>query len=136
MYDKKIIDLFEAKAEVIDKAEDRLKFRDCMDELGLESPKSQLVGSWDEAKDCIEDIGLPAIIRPSFTLAGTGGGIAYNIDEFEHIVREGLDASPVNEVLVEKGVAWVAVFPPNVRHIKALFSAQERAAEAGAGMWK
>jgi carbamoyl-phosphate synthase large subunit len=98
------IELIGAKADVIDKAEDRLKFRDCMDELGLESPKSQLVGSWDEAKDTIDDIGLPAIIRPSFTLAGTGGGIAYNIEEFEHIVREGLDASPVSEVLVEESV--------------------------------
>jgi carbamoyl-phosphate synthase large subunit len=98
------IELIGAKADVIERAEDRLKFRECMDTLGLESPKSHLVSSWDEAKSKLADIGLPAIIRPSFTLAGTGGGIAYNREEFEFIVREGLDASPVNEVLIEESV--------------------------------
>ena len=98
------VELIGAKAEVIDKAEDRQKFRDCMDELGLESPKSFVVNTIDEGRKALEKLGLPAIIRPSFTLGGTGGGIAYNRDEFERIVREGLDASPVTEVLVEESV--------------------------------
>ncbi|HOO51570.1 MAG TPA: carbamoyl-phosphate synthase large subunit, partial [Alphaproteobacteria bacterium] len=75
-----------------------------MDTLGLESPKSQVVNTLQEAIDALPFVGLPAIIRPSFTLGGTGGGIAYNKDEFEKIVREGLDASPINEVLVEESV--------------------------------
>jgi len=98
------IELIGARADVIDRAEDRLKFRNCMDELGLESPKSQVVRTLDEARAALPSIGLPAIIRPSFTLAGTGGGIAYNREEYEHIVREGIDASPVHEVLVEESV--------------------------------
>ncbi|MCM2343024.1 MAG: carbamoyl-phosphate synthase large subunit [Alphaproteobacteria bacterium] len=98
------IELIGARADVIDRAEDRLKFRDCMDTLGLESPKSQVVRSLEEARAALPVIGLPAIIRPSFTLAGTGGGIAYNREEFEYIVKEGIDASPVHEVLVEESV--------------------------------
>ncbi len=98
------VELIGARAEVIDKAEDRQKFRDCMDELGLESPKSQVIKTLQQGIDCIKDIGLPCIIRPSFTLGGLGGGIAYNRDEFEKIVREGLDASPTTEVLVEESV--------------------------------
>ncbi|MFN3827163.1 MAG: carbamoyl-phosphate synthase large subunit [Micavibrio sp.] len=98
------IELIGARADVIDRAEDRLKFRDCMDELGLESPRSHVVKTLEQARAVIGEIGLPAIIRPSFTLAGTGGGIAYNKEEFEYIVREGLDASPVHEVLVEESV--------------------------------
>ncbi len=98
------IELIGARADVIDRAEDRLKFRNCMDELGLESPKSQVVNTIEQAREALPAIGLPAIIRPSFTLAGTGGGIAYNKEEYERIVREGIDASPVNEVLVEESV--------------------------------
>ena len=98
------IELIGARADVIDRAEDRLKFRNCMDDLGLESPKSQVVKTLEEARAALPSIGLPAIIRPSFTLAGTGGGIAYNKEEYEHIVREGIDASPVHEVLVEESV--------------------------------
>ena len=98
------IELIGAKADVIDKAEDRQKFRDCMDELGLESPQSIVVNTMQQGIDALKEIGLPAIIRPSFTLGGTGGGIAYNREEFERIVREGLDASPVTEVLVEESV--------------------------------
>ena len=98
------IELIGARADVIDKAEDRLKFRDCMDELGLESPRSRLVKSMDEALSALDHVGLPTIIRPSFTLGGTGGGIAYNREEFDRIVRSGLDASPVSEVLVEESV--------------------------------
>ena len=98
------IELIGARADVIDRAEDREKFKRCMDELGLESAKSRTVNSMDAARAALEFVGLPAIIRPSFTLAGTGGGIAYNRDEFETIVREGLDISPVHEVLVEESL--------------------------------
>jgi carbamoyl-phosphate synthase large subunit len=98
------IELIGAKADVIDKAEDRLKFKDCMTELGLESARSKMVHTYDEGIEALKHVGLPAIIRPSFTLGGTGGGIAYNREEFEHIVREGLDASPVRQVLVEESL--------------------------------
>ncbi len=98
------IELIGANQEAIEKAEDRQKFRDVMDTLGLESPKSIVVKTLTEALEALPKIGLPTIIRPSFTLAGTGGGIAYNKEEYERIVREGLDASPISEVLVEESV--------------------------------
>ncbi|WP_029013978.1 carbamoyl-phosphate synthase large subunit [Niveispirillum irakense] len=98
------VEMIGAKADVIEKAEDRLKFRDAMDKIGLESPRSALVKTYDEALEALASVGLPAIIRPSFTLAGTGGGIAYNRAEFEDIVRGGLRASPVSEVLIEESV--------------------------------
>ena len=98
------VEMIGAKADVIDKAEDRQKFRDAMDKLGLESPKSKAAHTLDEALDGLEFVGLPAIIRPSFTLAGTGGGIAYNREEFEEIVLRGLDLSPTTEVLIEESV--------------------------------
>ena len=98
------IELIGASAEAIDKAEDRLLFRQAMDRIGLESPRSQMVTSLHEAQDALDNIGLPAIIRPSFTLAGTGGGIAYNRDEYIAIVSGGLEASPVGQVLVEESV--------------------------------
>ncbi len=98
------VEMIGAKAEVIDKAEDRQKFRDAMDKLGLESPKSRVAHSLAEAQEGLEFVGLPAIVRPSFTLAGTGGGIAYNIAEFKEIVERGLDASPTTEVLIEESV--------------------------------
>src|SRR5439155_634042 len=83
------------------KAYDRQLFRQAVDRIGLASPKSRLIGSLAEAVDALGTIGLPAIIRPSFTLGGTGGGIAYNAQEFEDIVRGGLRASPAKEVLIE-----------------------------------
>jgi carbamoyl-phosphate synthase large subunit len=98
------VEMIGAKADVIDKAEDRQKFRDAMDKLGLESPKSHAAHNMDEALAGLEFVGLPAIIRPSFTLAGTGGGIAYNRAEFEEIVLRGLDLSPTTEVLIEESV--------------------------------
>jgi carbamoyl-phosphate synthase large subunit len=98
------VEMIGAKAEVIDKAEDRQKFRDAMDKLGLESPKSKAAHSLAEAREGLAFVGLPAIIRPSFTLAGTGGGIAYNLEEFEEIVERGLDLSPTTEVLIEESV--------------------------------
>ncbi|CAN5856937.1 carbamoyl-phosphate synthase large subunit [soil metagenome] len=98
------VEMIGAKADVIDKAEDRQKFRNAMDKLGLESPKSKAAHSMDEALEGLEFVGLPAIIRPSFTLAGTGGGIAYNVEEFREIVERGLDLSPTTEVLIEESV--------------------------------
>ncbi len=98
------IELIGAKADVIDKAEDREKFKVCMNELGLESALSQTVHNMDEAWSALKKIGLPAIMRPSFTMGGAGGGIAYNRDDYERIVREGLDASPTTEVLVEESL--------------------------------
>jgi carbamoyl-phosphate synthase large subunit len=98
------VELIGARADVIDKAEDRQKFRDAMDAIGLESPKSRAVRSLEDALEAQAEIGLPAIIRPSFTLAGTGGGIAYNLEEFREIVERGLDLSPTCEVLIEESV--------------------------------
>ncbi len=97
-------ELIGAKAEVIDKAEDRLKFRDAMTKIGIESPRSEVAHSMEEARRAIEIVKLPCVIRPSFTLGGTGGGIAYNKEEFEQIVSSGLDASPTTEVLIEESV--------------------------------
>ena len=98
------VEMIGARAEVIDKAEDRQKFRDAMDKLGLESPKSKAAHTLEEAMEGLAFVGLPAIIRPSFTLAGTGGGIAYNVEEFREIVERGLDLSPTTEVLIEESV--------------------------------
>src|SRR5574338_32910 len=98
------IELIGANAEAIEKAEDRLKFRQAMDKIGLESPRSAIAHSLEEALAALETVGLPTIIRPSFTLGGTGGGIAYNREEFEAIVRGGLEASPTTEVLIEESV--------------------------------
>ena len=98
------VELIGARAEVIERAEDRLKFRDAMSAIGIESPKSAIAHSMAEARDALALVGLPAVIRPSFTLGGTGGGIAYNKEEFEQIVTGGLDASPTDEVLIEESV--------------------------------
>ncbi|QNT77272.1 carbamoyl-phosphate synthase large subunit [Entomobacter blattae] len=98
------VELIGARAEVIDRAEDRMKFRETMDKIGLESPKSVIAHTMDDAKKALDIVGLPAVIRPSFTLGGTGGGIAYNRTEFEQIVSSGLDASPTDEVLIEESV--------------------------------
>ena len=98
------VELIGAKADVIAKAEDRLLFRDAMEKIGLACPKSRLVKTMEEARAAADEIGLPLIVRPSFTLGGIGGGIAYNRVEFEQIVAGGLAASPVHEVLVEESV--------------------------------
>jgi carbamoyl-phosphate synthase large subunit len=97
-------ELIGAKAEVIDKAEDRLKFRDAMTKIGIESPRSAVAHTMAEARAALDLVKLPCVIRPSFTLGGTGGGIAYNKEEFEQIVAAGLDASMTTEVLVEESV--------------------------------
>ncbi|MBV9552761.1 MAG: carbamoyl-phosphate synthase large subunit, partial [Alphaproteobacteria bacterium] len=98
------VELIGANEAAIEKAEDRQLFRQAMDKIGLVSPKSCLAGTMDSATAALQVVGLPAIIRPSFTLGGTGGGIAYNTEEFEEIVRGGLRASPSNEVLIEESV--------------------------------
>ena len=93
-----------ADADAIDKAEDRQRFREAMDKIGLESARSGVARNVDEAFAILERTGLPSIIRPSFTLGGTGGGVAYNKAEFDQIVRSGLDASPTTEVLIEESL--------------------------------
>ncbi len=109
--DKFGVELIGANAEAIEKAEDRLKFKDAMTSIGLESAKSGVAHSMDEAwavqKRIAEEIGtsgFPVVIRPSFTLGGTGGGIAYNPEEFETICRRGLEASPTSELLIEESL--------------------------------
>ncbi len=98
------VEMIGADAEAIDKAEDRIKFRDAMTKIGLESARSGIAHSLEEALEVLERTGLPSIIRPSFTMGGTGGGIAYNRDEFIKIVTGGLDASPTTEVLIEESL--------------------------------
>jgi carbamoyl-phosphate synthase large subunit len=102
--DKHGVEMIGAKASVIAKAEDRLQFRGAMEKIGLECPKSRLAGSPEEARQALEAIGLPLIVRPSFTLGGIGGGIAATEEEFDGIIETGLDASPVGQVLVEESV--------------------------------
>jgi carbamoyl-phosphate synthase large subunit len=98
------VEMIGATAEAIDKAEDRELFREAMTKIGLPSPRSHQIKTLPQALEALDDIGLPAIIRPSFTLGGTGGGIAYNKAEFIDIIERGIDASPTSEVLVEESV--------------------------------
>ncbi len=98
------VELIGAKLESINKAEDRLLFGKAMAKIGLEVPKNAVVKSLAEARQALEKTGLPAVIRPSFTMGGSGGGIAYNKEEFEQIVASGLDASPVGEVMIDESV--------------------------------
>ena len=102
--EKNNVELIGANKEAISKAENREEFRVAMNSIGLETPKSFIAHTLEEAKEKIDSIGLPAIIRPSFTLGGTGGGIAYDTDEFHQIVSDGLRNSPNSEVLVEESV--------------------------------
>src|SRR4249919_3975450 len=102
--DKFNVKMIGATAEAIDKAEDRELFRNAMTKIGLETPRSHQIKTLAQALEALDDIGLPAVIRPSFTLGGTGGGIAYNKAEFIEIVEGGIDASPTSEVLIEESV--------------------------------
>ena len=115
--DKFNVEMIGAKREAIEMAEDRALFREAMDRIGLENPKATIVtapkradGSRDlaagvaEALDALEEIGLPAIIRPAFTLGGTGGGVAYNRDDYEYFCRSGMDASPVGQILIDESL--------------------------------
>lgn len=101
------VELIGAKVDAINKAEDRQLFKDAMNKLEINMPRSRVVNSIEEAMEALDFIKLPSIIRPSFTMGGTGGGIAYNKEEYEQIVKGGLDASPTTEVLVEQSiVGW------------------------------
>ena len=101
------VELIGAKVDSIRKAESRELFHDAMIKIGLDVAKGKFIHKFSEAKEFAEEIGFPIIIRPSFTLGGTGGGIAYNIEEFETIVNRGLDASPTSEVLIEESlIGW------------------------------
>jgi carbamoyl-phosphate synthase large subunit len=102
--DKYRVELIGATPEAIDKAEDRLKFKDAMTKIGLGSARSGIAHSMDEAWAVQKQVGFPTVIRPSFTLGGTGGGIAYNAEEFEAICKRGLEASPTNELLIEESL--------------------------------
>jgi carbamoyl-phosphate synthase large subunit len=105
--DKYNVELIGASPEAIDKAEDRLKFKDAMTKIGLGSARSGIAHTLAEAWEVQETVGFPVVIRPSFTLGGTGGGIAYNAEEFETICKRGLEASPTNELLIEESlVGW------------------------------
>ncbi len=98
------VQMIGADREAIFRGEDRKVFKDLMISIGLEVPRSGVVHSLVEGREVLAELGLPVIIRPAFTLGGTGGGIAYNVEEFETITQRGLDASPVTEVLIEQSV--------------------------------
>jgi carbamoyl-phosphate synthase large subunit len=113
------VEMIGASADAIDMAEDRKLFREAMQRIGLETPRSHQIKTLPQALEALDDIGLPAIIRPSFTLGGTGGGIAYNKAEFLDIVERGIDASPTNEVLIEASVLGWKEFEMEVVRDKA-----------------
>jgi carbamoyl-phosphate synthase large subunit len=113
------VEMIGATAAAIDKAEDRELFREAMTRIGLETPRSHHVKTLSAALAALDDIGLPTIIRPSFTMGGTGGGIAYNKGEFIEIVERGIDASPTNEVLIEESVLGWKEFEMEVVRDKA-----------------
>jgi carbamoyl-phosphate synthase large subunit len=102
------VEMIGAKAEAIEKGEDRLRFKECMQKIGLDCPISGVARTLDEARDVTRKIGrLPVIIRPAYTLGGTGGGIAYNREEFDLLAQRGLEASPVSEILIEESlIGW------------------------------
>src|SRR5512145_3329956 len=117
--DKFGVELIAASREAIDMAEDREQFRNAMRDIGLECPRSRVAHSMEEALAIQAEIGFPTVIRPSFTLGGSGGGIAYNREEFEQIVARGLDASPTSEVLLEESVIGWKEFEMEVVRDKA-----------------
>ena len=113
------VEMIGASREAIDMAEDREQFRVAMEDIGLEVAQSAIVHDMEEAREVQKDIGYPVIIRPSFTLGGTGGGIAYNLEEFENITREGLRLSPTTEVLIEESLLGWKEFEMEVVRDKA-----------------
>ncbi|HEY7441124.1 MAG TPA: hypothetical protein VH701_01800, partial [Vicinamibacterales bacterium] len=98
------VKLIGASVDAIKVAEDRLAFRNAMESIGIDVPASGLARSLDEALALVTRVGFPAILRPSFTLGGVGGGIAYNVEEFRELVERGLEMSPVHEILIEESV--------------------------------
>ena len=117
--DKFNVELIGANREAIEMAEDRKLFREAMDRIGLENPKATIANTIEECMDAIDYVGLPAIIRPAFTLGGTGGGVAYNRDDYEHFCRTGLDASPVNQILIDESLLGWKEFEMEVVRDKA-----------------
>ena len=113
------VEMIGANADVIEKAEHRMKFRDAMDKIGLESPRSRLCNTMEEALAALDHVQLPSIIRPSLTLGGLGGGVAYNVEEFKEIVERGLTASPITEILVEESIIGWKEFEMEVVRDKA-----------------
>ena len=98
------VEMIGAKRPAIEMAEDRKLFRDAMNRIGLENPRATIAQNMDDCLVALDDIGLPAIIRPAFTLGGTGGGVAYNREDYEHFCKTGLDASPVNQILIDESL--------------------------------
>ena len=98
------VQLIGAQVDAIDKAEDRERFKEAMDDIGIETAQGGFVHSWQEAGSQLQDLQFPIIIRPSFTMGGTGGSIAYNFDEFQELIENGLNASPITEVLMEESL--------------------------------
>ena len=98
------VEMIGAKRPAIEMAEDRKLFREAMNRLGLENPRATIAETMEECMVALDDIGLPAIIRPAYTLGGTGGGVAYNREDFEHFCKTGLDASPVSQILIDESL--------------------------------
>ncbi|WP_101069074.1 carbamoyl-phosphate synthase large subunit [Roseovarius salinarum] len=113
------VELIGANREAIEMAEDRRLFREAMDRLGIENPAATIANNMDEAMAAIEHVGLPAIIRPAYTLGGTGGGVAYNRDDYEHYCKSGLDASPVSQILIDESLLGWKEFEMEVVRDKA-----------------
>ena len=101
------VELLGAQINSIEKAEDREKFKKAMDQVSIDTAKGNFVYSWEEAKNLLDEINFPVIIRPSFTLGGTGGSVAYNFEEFQGLVENGISSSPINEILIEESlIGW------------------------------
>ena len=113
------VELIGANREAIEMAEDRKLFREAMDRLGIENPKATIANNMEECMAAIDYVGLPAIIRPAFTLGGTGGGVAYNRDDYEHYCKTGLDASPVSQILIDESLLGWKEFEMEVVRDKA-----------------
>ena len=102
--DKYGVQIIGVKVDAIERGEDRQAFKDTMNQLNIEMPRSKIANSLEEAEKALEDIGLPCVIRPAYTMGGTGGGLVYNIEEFRTVVSRGLSFSLVGQVLVEESV--------------------------------
>ncbi|SLN56553.1 Carbamoyl-phosphate synthase large chain [Roseovarius gaetbuli] len=113
------VELIGANRAAIEMAEDRKLFREAMDRLGIENPKATIANTMEECMAAIDYVGLPAIIRPAFTLGGTGGGVAYNRDDYEHFCKTGLDASPVSQILIDESLLGWKEFEMEVVRDKA-----------------
>jgi carbamoyl-phosphate synthase large subunit len=117
--DKFNVELIGAKRPAIEMAEDRKLFREAMDRIGLENPRATIANTMEDCMEALDDIGLPAIIRPAFTLGGTGGGVAYNRADYEYFCRTGLDASPVTQILIDESLLGWKEFEMEVVRDKA-----------------